>query len=104
MDRPQRGKQGSSGLAHGHRVLAVDVIVIDGLENRFPSLRLNLLSRSSAAVIVGRHLGQNSIPQAERRIAKSFQSEAVEQFVVDDCSGDNDLGPPRTYARALPAF
>ena len=66
--------------------------------NRFPAFGLDLLSGARAAIIVGRHLGQNSIAQAQRRIAKAFQAQALQQFVIDSGSGDDDLGPPRSDA------
>ena len=94
MNRTQRRKQASGGLAHVQRMLAVDAITLDGFEYRFPAFRLNLPARTRAAVVLGSHLRQHAVPQAEWRIAKPLQPQAVQQFLIYDGAGHNDLGAP----------
>ena len=51
-----------------------------------------------------RHLRQQAVAQAQRRIAKALEMAAIQQFVIDDRAGDNDFRAPRTDAFNLPPF
>ena len=51
-----------------------------------------------ARILFGEHLGQHAVAQAERRVAKAVQVEALEQFGEDLRAGDDDLGAARTDA------
>src|SRR5215475_7403183 len=76
----------------------IDVIMLDGLEDRLPAFGLDLPSRTGGAIIVGRHLRQNPVAQTKRRIAKSFEPETFQQFVIDSGSGHDDLCATRANA------
>src|SRR5215469_6657133 len=99
MKRAQGREQQHRRFADVHRMLFIDVIALDTLEDRFPSFRLDLPSRTGGAVIVSRHLRQNSVAQTEWRIAKAFEPETFQQFVIDRGAGHNDLGA--TWADAF---
>src|ERR1700750_1235320 len=102
MDRAQGREKGGGCPAHIHGVLAVDVIAIDSFKNRFPSLRLDLLSRTGAAIVIRSHLRQNAVAEAQRGIAEPFEAKAIEEFAIHHCSGYDDFGTPRTNSFNLP--
>ena len=54
--------------------------------------------------MLGRHLRQQPVAQAQRGITKTLEMAAIEQFVVNDRPGDNDFRPPRTDAFNLLPF
>ena len=85
-------------------MLAVDVVVFHRLHDRFPSFGFDLLARAGAAVIIGGHLREDAIAQAERRIAEPFEVEAVQQFVVDSGPSDNNFCAARADALDFAAF
>jgi creatinine amidohydrolase/Fe(II)-dependent formamide hydrolase-like protein len=79
-------------------VFAVDVIVIDCFQDRFPAFRFDLPAGARAAIVVGCHLREDAVAQAERRIAKTFEMQAVQQFLKNGRTGNNDLSSPRPDA------
>ena len=62
------------------------------------------LPGARAAVVFGSHLGQQAVAQAEGRIAKTFEMQAVEEFVIDHGSGDDDFGAAGADALNLSAL
>src|SRR5579871_5449005 len=66
MNRTQRSEQGGGGIAHVKGVLTLDVIMSDRPEDGFHAFRLDLATGSRAPVIIGRHLGKNSVAQTEQ--------------------------------------
>src|SRR5262249_24345671 len=91
-------KEQHRGFAHVHRMFFVDAIMFDSFEDRFPAFRLDLPSGTGGAVIVGRHLRQNSIAQTKWRIAKPLEPKAFQQFVINRGAGDDDFGAAWTDA------
>src|SRR5215469_2268285 len=104
MDRAQGREKRGSGIAHIYGMFAVDAIAIDGLENRFPSFRLDLLARTGAAIVIRGHLSQNSIAEAERGIAEPFKAKAIEELAIHDGSCYDDFRTPRPNSFYLPAL
>jgi len=104
MYRAQRGKQKHGGLAHIEGMLHIHVVMGDGPSNRLPAFRFNLFAGARAAVVFGGHLRQQSVAQAESRVAKALETAAIEQFVIDDGAGDDDFRAPRTDAFNLAAL
>src|SRR5579863_7431643 len=68
--------------------------MLDCLQDRFPSFRLDLSAGASGAVIIRRHLRQDSVAQPERRIAERFEPKFVEKFVVHGRARDNNFRAP----------
>src|ERR1700753_1996279 len=80
------------------------MIVVDRIHDRFPTFGFDLLSRARAAIVVGSHLREDSVPQTQRRIAKTLQAQAFYNFVIDDGPGDDDFCPPRPNTLDLTEF
>ncbi len=76
----------------------------DGGADRVPALRFDVLSRTGAAIVLGGHLGQQSVPQAQRGIAEARQLAAFQKFGVDHRACDNDFRAPGPDAGKLLAL
>ncbi len=83
------------------RMLHVHAIVRDGGADRIPAFGLDLLSGARAAIVLGRHLRQQSIAQSERRIAESVELATLQQFQVNGGAGHNDFSAPWSDAGKL---
>ena len=82
VQRAQRREQTVAAVADIQGVFAIDVVMVDRLHDRFPSLGFDLPPGARAAVVVRRHLSKNPVAQAERRIAEALQLEPLQQFVI----------------------
>ena len=83
-------------------MFAVHAIVRHRIHNRFPSFRFNLPARTGSPIVVRRHLRQDPIAQSQGRVAKSFQVQALQQFVVDRSAGHDDFRASWTDAFNFP--
>src|SRR6266567_3661322 len=85
-------------------MLPVDLVMVDSLHDRLPSFGLDLPSGAGAAIVVGRHLGENSIAQSQRRIAEALEMESLQQFLIDGRAGNDNLRAARADAFDLAAL
>src|SRR5208337_2251234 len=84
------------------RVMQVDPVMIDGTLDRLPPLRFNRPPRSRAAIIVRRHLGEDAVAQSQRRVAKTGEVAALQQFGIHNCAGADNFSAARTDSGDLP--
>src|ERR1700749_4218791 len=91
-------------FANIERMLAIAAVMVDRGHDGFPALEFDLPAGASAAIVVGRHLRQNAVAQAERRVAETFQTKAIEKFLINRGAGDDDLGAARSDAFDFSAF
>ncbi len=59
---------------------------------------LEFAMAAGAGVGLGQHLGQDSVAQPQRRVAKTGQPKALQQFREDLGAGHDDLRPARPDA------
>src|ERR1700675_1444090 len=76
-------------------MIQVHAIVFYSPLERVPPFRFNRSSRSCAAIVFGGHLRKDAVAQAESRITKAGEMEALQQFPVAPGACANDLGATR---------
>ena len=84
--------------AHRLGLAGIDAVAPRRGQHALPSLVLELAMGFGAGILLGQHLRQNAVAQAERRIAEARQPEGLENFGIDLRAGDDDLGAPRPDA------
>ena len=73
-------------------VLLVDVVAAHGVADRVGALELELLAGSRALVVLGRHVGEDTVAQTQRGVAKAAQTTAVEDLCVHGRASNDDFG------------
>ena len=85
-------------------MVQVHAVMLDGGEQRILPFGSNLPSGSSGVVVIGRHLRQQPVAQAQRRIAKSGKLTALQQFRKHRRASNYDLSaaqPDSVHVAAL---
>ncbi len=61
----------------------IDAVAARRGQHALPALVLKLAMRLGARVLLGQHLRQNAVAQAQRRVAEAAQAEALKHLGVD---------------------
>jgi hypothetical protein len=78
--------------ANGLGLFRIDAVTAGGGEHALPALMFELAVGLGAGVLLGQHLGQDAVAQAEGRVAEAGQGEALQQLGEDLGAGHDDLG------------
>ena len=95
MHRLQIAEELRRVRAHRLGLSRVDAIALAGGQHALPAVALELLMRAGACVLLGQHLGENSIAQSKVGVAEASESEMLQQLGIDLRAGHDDLRPPR---------
>ena len=76
----------------------VDVVTIADLKHASPALTFDLLVDFRAQIDLAQHLREHAVAQAQRRVAKAAEVEALQQAGVDLRAADDDLRATRADA------
>ena len=101
---PESGEEFGGKLADPPRVAHVDRVMRRHFGQRIFALGSDALANSGTDIVFGHHLRQDSIAQAERRVAKLLQAKTGEQFGKNHGSGNDDLSAPRPDSLHRPAL
>ena len=76
----------------------IGAIMFGGGQQRVVPLRLHPLAHGGAGVVVGHHLRQQAVAQAQRQIAEAAQLAKLHQLGKNHGAGDDDFGAARADA------
>src|SRR6266852_8842902 len=74
-------------------MIQVHAVMLNRGQEGVLAFRFDLPSGAGGVIVIGRHLGQQSVTQAERRITKSTELAAFEQLCEYGGAGYDDFCP-----------